>query len=194
MPIECYREILEQADSDEIRRGRTWYRDARKTIKAMADESGVTIEIAAGVVAVLSPMVEWSLNLVEARHFLRKKGRGPQGAGFTRNYRKAREVLRGNLDVIRGPKVSRFFKTLIDPKFNEAVIDTQMIAAFYRGKAYRDDFRVVFQSEKRLSPIREAIRTIADERGETVGTIQATIWMTFKRLNGPYAMQLKIWD
>lgn len=193
MPIECYRDLLGQADNDELRQGQAWYLNVNREVNRLSVETGYSLEICAGVIAVLSPMVEWNLNFKIAKRFLKSKGK-IKGAGFPINYRKAREVLKGNLDVIRGPKVKRFFRMLLDPIFDEAVIDTHMIAAFFKGIAYRDDFKVISQSEKRLAPIREAIKTIANERKESVGQVQATIWITFKRLNGEYAMQLKLWN
>jgi hypothetical protein len=192
MPVECYRELLEQSDADEIKRGREWYGSAKKEIEKLAADTLQSLETCAGVVAVLSPMVEWSVNLKAARRFVKSKGK-VRGAGFAGNYRKARSVLKGDLSVIRGPKVSRFYETLLDPSYPEPVIDTQMIAAFYKGKAYRDDFKVVSQSEKRLEPIRQAVKDLAAERGEKVGAVQAQIWITFKRLNSEYANQLKLW-
>jgi hypothetical protein len=192
MPAECYREILAQSDGDEVRRGRSWYADAKKEIEKIAVDTMESLETCTGVVAVLSPMVEWNLNLRSARRFIKSKGK-VKGAGFAGNYRKAKGVLKGDLSVIRGPKVSRFYETLLNPSFPEPVIDTQMIAAFYRGKAYRDDFKIISQSDKRLGPIRQAVKDIAAERGEKVAATQATIWMTFKRLNGAYANQLKLW-
>ena len=194
MPIECYRELLDKADREEKERGRTWYADAHKSALKIAAETGSTVEKAVGVIAVLSPMVEWNVNLKAARLFLRSKGKAKRGIpGFATNRRKAKEVMKGNFEVIRGPKVRAFFETLLDPEHPEPVIDTQMIAAFYDGTAYRDDFRIVSQSKKRLEPIREAVKLLAEERGEPVSQVQATIWITFKRTKSEYANQLKLW-
>ena len=191
MPIECYKDLLKQADDEEWSRGRRWYHEVNQTIGQWSKEFKVSKEICAGVIAVLSPMVEWSLNLKSAYRFIKTKGK-VRGPGFDRNYDKAKQVLKGNLEIIRGPKVKRFYETILNPSFEEAVIDTQMIAAFYSGHAYRDDFKIMQGNEKRLEPIRKAVSELADEYGESVSTIQATIWLTFKRLNGEYANQLKL--
>lgn len=191
MSIKCYREILERADSEEIRQGRAWYWNANQRIEKMSAETGYPLKICAGVVAVLSPMVEWGLNFRTAEKFLNTKGK-TKGPGFKENFRKAREILRGNMDVIRGPKVSRFFQTLVNPNFDEPTIDSQMIAAFWSDKPYSEEIGKR-NREKYLRPMREAVIQLANERKESVSQTQAIIWLSFKRLNGQYADQLKLW-
>lgn len=194
MPIECYRELLDQADNEEKERGRTWYMSAHKRAMEIAAETGYPVETTIGVIAVLSPMVEWGVNLKAARVLLRSKGKAKRGiAGFVSNRKKAKEVMKGNFEVIRGPKVRAFFETLLNPNHPEPVIDTQLIAAFYEGTAYRDDFKIVSQSKKRLEPIRNALKLLAEERREPVSQVQATIWLVFKRTKSEYANQLKLW-
>lgn len=193
MSLECYRAILGQADPDDVRFGRSWYKNTNLQVHKLANETGYTPEQVAGVIAVLSPMVEWTLNLRSAVRFLKSNGKAKGIPGFASNRRKAREVLRGNLDAVRGPKVRAFYETMLNPDHEFPVIDTQMIAAFYESVAYRDDLKVVSQSEKRKAPIYEAVRTLASERGWTIAETQAVLWTTFKRLNGPYADQLKLW-
>ena len=58
---------LEAAGPDEIERGRSWYRIARETADALADEFGLSLEQSAGVIAALSPQVKWGPNVKAAR-------------------------------------------------------------------------------------------------------------------------------
>jgi len=192
MPIECYKKIIAKADSTDIEQGRSWYKAANKKVLALAVESGYSPEQVAGVIAVLSPMVEWNLNLKAATRFIRGKGKARGVPGFSTNRRKAKEVLQGNLGAVRGPKVEAFYHTLLNPDHAIPVIDTQMIAAFFEGKAYRDDFGIVSRSEKRKEPMYQAVRQIAEEKKWTVSETQAVIWTCFKQQNGPYADQLKL--
>lgn len=193
MPIECYKELIDKAFPSEIREGKEWYKLRNADVHKISVESVYSPKQVAGVIAVLSPMVEWSLNLKYARNFLKSKGRA-RGPGFDQNRKKALAILKGNFEVIKGPKVTAFFHSLLNPDYESPVIDTQMIAAFWKGIAYRDDYKVVQQSDKRLEPLRLAIKEIAIEKRWTVSETQAIIWTVFKRVNGKYANQLKLWN
>ncbi len=197
MSAEVYRELLSKADSDDVKQGRDWYSAAHNRVLALASESGYTPEQVAGVTAVLSPMVEWNLNRKTAERFCKSKGKARGIPGFTRNREKAKNILACKdsaavEEYVRGPKVNPFYHTLLDPSYPVATIDTQMIAAFYKGVAYRDDLKIISDSPKRQEPLRKALQQIATEKGWTVSEVQAVIWLTFKRLNGPYANQLKL--
>jgi hypothetical protein len=192
LPIDCYREILNQADTFEINEGRNWYRNARARIAKIAALNDIPLENACGIVAVLSPQVEWSLNLRIAKRFIESKGK-VRSAGFRVSYRKAWKCLKGDLSVIKGPKVYRFFQTLLNPDFPEPVIDSQMLGAYWAGNTERRDIIRFMSSERNLSKVREDIETLAKEKGEKVSAVQAIIWLTFKRLNSQYAGQLKLW-
>jgi hypothetical protein len=192
MPIECYREILARAEPTDIRTGRSWYARACSTMHCWALEFQVEPEIVAGVIAVLSPRVEWNLNLRAAKSILKYRGKARGIPGYSRNRNKAKEVLRGNLEVIRGPKVFPFYRTLLNPEHDTPVIDSHMIAAFWKGRMESDDIKSVAQSKK-TEDMRAAIKTLAVEYGWTPAEIQATLWITWKRLNGPYAEQLELW-
>lgn len=58
---------LEAAGPDEIRRGGSWYRDARAVAESLAEIHGVSVETAAGVLAVISPQMHWVDNVAGAR-------------------------------------------------------------------------------------------------------------------------------
>jgi len=200
MSIQVYRDLLQKADAGDIEQGRGWYKSAHKKVLALASASGYTVEQVAGVVAVLSPMVEWNLNWKSAERLCRGKGKARGVPGFSANRSKAKAILAlkitektGEVEShVRGPKVNPFYHSLLDPNYPKPVIDTQMIAAFYEGVAYRDDLKPVAQSEKRKAPIYAAVKTLAKERSWTVAEMQGVLWITFKRVNGKYADQLKL--
>ena len=195
MSIEVYKDLLKKSDADDITQGRDWYKTAHNKVLALAKASGYSPEQVAGVVAVLSPMVEWNLNWKSAERFCKGKGKARGIPGFASNRNKAKNILKSpdNVeDYVRGPKVNPFYHSLLDPAYPRPVVDTQMIAAFYEGVAYRDDLKFVSGSEKRKEPIYAAIETLAGERQWPVAEMQAVLWVTFKRVNGKYADQLKL--
>lgn len=55
-------QILESASSRDIELGRGWYAAQRKKIAAIAEKHGVSIELATGLVAAMSPRMAWDAN------------------------------------------------------------------------------------------------------------------------------------
>ena len=192
MSIECYRKILETADSEELREGAAWYEKANAMVHSFAVQNDITPQRAAGIIAVLSPMVEWSLNVRAAEEVIRKKSKARGVPGFSLNRKKALKVLHGDLSVIRGPKVEPFYQTLLDPNHGEPVLDTHMISAFYSDRTLPKNELVKVGQTKRREKLVEAIKILAGEKGWTVARTQATIWVTKKRLDGPFANQYKL--
>jgi hypothetical protein len=102
-----------------------WYRTARRDCRALAREAGVTLAVAAGVVAAYSPNMLWSANLTVARRAL-----GGNARGMRHNVAKVLRIIAGErpLDVLRGPKVTRFYRALMGDK-NAVVLDRWMARA-----------------------------------------------------------------
>lgn len=112
--------------------GAAWYAVARRECRRMARAHDVTLATAAGVVAALSPRVQWSTNLKLADQTLAQRGTdapAPRGAMLA-NYRKADRIANGErpLDVLGGPKVRAFYRALMGDA-NACVVDTWMLQA-----------------------------------------------------------------
>jgi hypothetical protein len=193
MPKECYQEIFVLADREELSQGKAWYDVARQRALTLAEETGKSLETCAGVIAVLSPMVEWNVNIKAASAILKHGSKARRVPGFRLNRRKALAVLRGEYESIKGPKVREFWLTILNPSHTEPVIDSQMIGAWYNGEIDKGDIGKVAGNKKKLEEIRQAVKDIAREEELKVAQVQAIIWLTFKRLKGPYANQLKLW-
>lgn len=193
MPKECYREIFASADNEEMRQGLAWYETAHRQALTLSEITGKPVETCAGVIAVLSPRVEWNLNVRAAKAILMHGSRARHVPGYGANRRKAFAVLKGDYEVIRGPKVGEFWKSILNPTHSEPVIDSQMIAAYWNGKIDKEGITWVAGNKGKLEEIKQSVKEIASEHGLNVGQVQAIIWLTFKRLKGPYAQQLKLW-
>ena len=189
----CYKDLFEKADGDERSQASNWYPQANKIVMDISRKSGVTEEQVAGIIAVLSPLVEWSLNVKAAKVFIESRGRG-RIPGFRKNREKALAILKKNdLSQVRGPKVFEFYNTLLNPKHPIPVIDSQMIQAFYSDARLEKNDVSMIGGTKRREPLQKAVVRLAEERSLPVSTVQAQIWLTWKRLKGPYANQLKLW-
>ena len=150
------------------REGRAWYRNARRTILAMADASGVTKRCAGGVVAAMSPRTHWSRNLHVAGEIL--AGRTPSGV-FRASLVKARAILAGAkpLCVLGGNKVRAFYRALVGDR-TAVVIDVWILRALgLRSRAPTD--RLYLR-------IAAAFTTVARRLRIAAADLQAVVWVT----------------
>lgn len=74
--VENLRAWRETATADDITAGRDWYPLARRVARDMSRHHGVSLDVAAGVIAVLSPRCAWSENLAAADAVLRAHANG----------------------------------------------------------------------------------------------------------------------
>ena len=189
-----YRGLIQNADPFELAFGRDSFPWFSNIIHNMSEKSGYSVEQVAGVVAVLSPMIEWSHCLRTSWDFIRTNGNTKYRPGFGVKYKKAEKILLNNdLSAIRGPKVLSFWKAMIDPNCNEVVIDTHMISACNEVRSYTMDLRKYLKNPKMLLDITSAINQISMERQWINTRTQATIWIVWKRHTKGYGKQLSLW-
>ena len=115
---------FEQAGTTE---GERWYRESRRYARQLAREYGGGVGRAAGVVAALSPQVQWERNKVMARDVMATgEAIGQTGANLTKAWR----IWSGErpLQVLGGPKVRAFYRAMMGDE-DAAVIDTWMLQA-----------------------------------------------------------------
>jgi len=118
-------EHYEAADSVNGGLGGDWYAEARRQCRRMAREHGLGLHAVAGIVAALSPQLQWHVNLRVAEQVC-ATGEAQEGC-LRQSEDKAVRIRRGErpTDVLGGPKVRAFYRALLgDP--DAAVIDTWM--------------------------------------------------------------------
>ena len=140
-----------------------WYRESRRTARALARKHGTTLATAAGVLAALSPRVQWSASINGADHIL---SGGDTGPGFNQNVEKACRIRDGErpLDVLGGPKVTAFYRAIMGDR-DAAVIDVWMWRAMgleVAGIPYGQAAGILV--------------TAATKVGMDVSTFQALVW------------------
>jgi hypothetical protein len=104
--ITAWRKCASTAD---VESGREWYPLARSCAQDMATKYGVSLDVAAGVVAVTSPNVKWLANLDAAETLIRAFSRGDArpdvseipAAVYGLNIRKAWRILQHGADFPR---------------------------------------------------------------------------------------------
>lgn len=146
--------------------GRDWYRRARVLAWDMATECGVTLRTAAGVIAALSPRLQWVANVRAARRML--QGTDPSGV-FKASKAKARRIIAGESPeaVLSGPKVRAFFDALCGNDA-AAVVDVWIARAVGLDRVPTDD------DYRRVAL---ALRLARIETGERVAQLQAIAWV-----------------
>lgn len=130
--------------------GARWYIEAHEIARNQADEHGVTIEVASGVLAAMSPRLGWGSNVMIAERMLASRGTLDRG-GLGRSLQQARHIYHGEdpLLVLGGPKTRAFYSAM-----------TQSLPA----EAHTGNLNVVYECD---------VTT-----GEYVGTPQLTVART----------------
>jgi len=154
-----------------------WYHTAHDECKSVAYELGVPFKHFVFAVAALSPGCYWERNILGVEQLVTE---GDTGYGYRRNRAKALECLAGNLQALRGPKVTRFAANILDPDQHayDVVVDMW---------AWRAWEGVVIGEAKSLTPkqyeaIAEGYVSAAKQVGLTPSAFQAVVWTVTRRL------------
>jgi hypothetical protein len=190
MPQSEFTQVLRYAKARDREDGRAWYVIANKKIHDIADRHGLEFEKVAGIVAVLSPSVEWDANLQDANEFIRLKGRHACRT-YGRNVRTARKILRakssftvlGIIAGLQGFKVKAFFDNLVNPLTSTSVtIDTHLIRAWH-GSPFLTKAQVGAGFRGRLySEISRDVVALAEQMQIRPLEAQAILWVTWKKI------------
>lgn len=187
--------VLRQAGSLDIAIGRTWYDDARDYARTLASEYSLTLEQSARVIAVLSPNCAWMRNKVDARNICEAyRRRVPVNRAYAttyhRNVVKAYAILAGNLEALRGPKVSAFAACIAHPYTRRVCVDFHVLGCA-RATRYTTDNTPHF-SLSEYETISQAIRLVARRYSLRPYQCQAIIWVTWRRLGNSTLDQLSL--
>ena len=172
------------ASDDDIRDGIAWYGDAL----ALAQELDPTnVRRAVGIIAVLSPMTSWPLNVRRAREVYATG----TTSGLTNSVRKAERIFNGENpdDVVSGEKVTSFFHNIlgddarvtvdrhaIDCAYGKVQTDSERSQAVKSTKA-RDGYGIIRDAYKHVAEI------ISAETGKVItgAQMQAIVWVYWRR-------------
>jgi hypothetical protein len=177
--------VFRSATADEIQAGIDWYADARRIAEVFAERYAVSVEIAAGVIAALSPLNSWGNNVNLAARFL---AAGGLDAGYLKaNLAKARAILGGApiLPTLSGLKVQNFYTSIITAGADGVCVDRHAYCL-----AVND--RSVTNAVPKLSPTRyaeladayrRAARILAREYDLplTPAVVQSVTWVAWRR-------------
>ncbi len=160
--------------------GSRWYNNARGQALRIAAETGKPFEHVVGVIARLSPGVNWEANLVAARELCRF-GEVPGYQGYPANVDRARAVLvDGWSEPPRGPKISAFYWNILEPSDPTRVtLDRHML----RLMSWPHDRAPHPAAYSRLAlPWFRAARTL----GLVTCQVQAALWLAVRDDEVPF--------
>lgn len=164
---------LSNATDDQWTRGLDWYPQARDFVAEVQRQyPHYTHEQIAGLVAVTSPMVRWSLNQKVTLAYCEQHSEGVSVRDWAPalfvglNMSRAEQVLNGNLEVISGQKIEAFFANLCGDD-SRVTIDSWMA---------RTLFHKSIPSPREARAGQAAITRVAEEEGISPAAAQAVIW------------------
>lgn len=184
--------VYHSATSPEHRRGFQWYLMAQAQARRLASRYELPLSTSVGVIAALSPGLEWLQNIVDAealiKAFLENDEPPMVGVYGRRNRDKALSILRGAdpVDVLGGLKVRSFYANILQPNNPDPVtIDRHAYCLAHGIRSERSGFASVDikLTPKRYRETAEAYREIAADLNLLPNQLQATTWLAWKRTN-----------
>lgn len=115
--------LFRTATTEQIIAGVAWYDDAHEIASALAVKNGVTLEVAAGVLAAVSPLNSWGSNVNLAGRIL---ANGGLTAGYLKvGLGKANRIIAGAdiLPALNGLKIMNFYQGIVSKGVHGVCID-----------------------------------------------------------------------
>jgi hypothetical protein len=176
--------VYSGASAHSLREGLSWYLDAHNVSSALAGQYGVSVVHVAGIIAALSPMNGWENNKRKAAQLL-AQGNG-DGCGLRTNVAKAERIFAGAdpLDVLRGDKVTAFYRTILDPFGDiDPVIDRHAFDIAV-GERTDEKRRGILGRKGVYSTFANVYRDAAKVAGIGSAQMQAVTWVAWREALG----------
>lgn len=178
--------LWDQATIDERKAGRDWYFSARRTVGKLAGKHNLPPSTVAGIIAALSPGMEWDRNISETERFIKTRGNDAYSVYGRSNDDKARSILahptESPLSFLGGPKTRAFYRTIMNPACDDnVVIDSHSWCAGLNRTNGRWD-KTIRVTESRHWWMGRHYIECARRLGLYPSEFQATIWLVWKRL------------
>jgi hypothetical protein len=154
---------------------RDWYETAQNLALEMAREYGVTLEIAASVIAATSPRTIWSFNVKHARAILAGE-EIPAGALGTNDKRGRDCAILGFDGLGNGPKVNAFARNIAGDLHAVTIDMWALVAAM--GETYGVPKYLARRGA--YDTIATAYRDAADFYGILPAQMQAIVWVAIR--------------
>lgn len=184
---------FDSANSHLYRDGITWYPRANDFARKLSLKFHISLESSCGVIAALSPGLNWEVNKREATLLLSdyasgNKRLGMYGAYGYRNVTKCSRILsgKGPLEVLGGNKVRSFYLNLLRPNEDyptdipTVTIDRHAKCCFLGDKSAENSIVKPREYEWIAGHYRKAAKHIA----LPVQAFQAVVWLQWRATGG----------
>lgn len=172
----------QETTQEERYRGIVWYPNAHEIAVGIARRSGYSVSDIAGVIAALSPGLDWEMNVRSAQNAV--LGRVPV-LGYGPNRAKAKRILDGEHPecVLGGLKVCAFYRLIRDGGNDiDVCVDGHAAnMALGRGKL---PLRESDTSPEQQKLVARAFRLASVEIGEQACAVQAATWLAWRASGG----------
>lgn len=172
-------------ENESYEEGIGWYHVAHSIAHELAADNGVSFEVAAGVLAVLSPSTNWSRNIELAADMLSE---GDCAHAYGECIEKARRIMAGeSFDsvMIIGRKVRNFYACIVNPSNPGAVCVDRHAVVLATGRPLSDlDGWLDLVGTYQLTAA--AYRTAARKVGIRPSQMQAITWCQHRRNTNTY--------
>lgn len=203
--------LMTLAKPEEVDYWANWYPIANRESKRLAEDMGVPLDVAAGVIAVLSPGVRWEENIALAEDVILQQDELRQklaemydergrlkpfeerstlglAAKHPEFVRKALAILEANDPMVgqprgvKGPKVEVFYDSMVDPQGTSRDIVLDGHAInLWRGAKDQPITGTTITKPQR-EQISEDYRRVADEYGLSPQEVQAITWSLWRAM------------
>lgn len=181
--------VYVQANALDIQQGMSWYKNAHEIGQQLAYQYGYLTHQAIGVLAALSPLASWELNVKRAEAALSQHKHGltaeeSKGCGMKANTIKAWRILNGEepLDVLGGNKVRAFYCCMVHYLTTEHVCIDRHAVSIAVGKPLGNQFTKYVNTDVKYAAIAKDYMVVADILSITPAQLQAVTWVTWRRL------------
>jgi hypothetical protein len=182
-------QVFEQATPQEVIEGMAWYDEAHKLGRDIAQRYGVSLDVAAGAIAALSPRSRWERNAAGALQVVEAyvQGRDPMEVPcgtFHRNKERAVQILEAGTrhGILSGPKVCAFADSIENPDSGAVTVDSHAYNAWLGERAIAGG-RGPRVTPKRVREAAECYRKVAELYGIQPCQAQAIVWLAWKRMH-----------
>lgn len=191
-----YRNIVDtynNASESSIAEGKVWYSQANHIawqITKLLDSKD--IRVGAGIIAALSPQMDWGENVTEALRFVSV---GYSTKQTSANNEKARKIKEGQDpdEVLGGNKVVPFYHAILEPYGNYLpVVDSHAQAIYYGKPVSKRDKNRAFSNPRVMRRIQTSYRLASKKLGVHYNIVQAVTWVQHRKNKG--YTKTKAWE
>lgn len=176
--------LYRAATPQEFHEGESWYPSALRFARSLAVRYGVPVHTVVGIIAVLSPGMDWERNKAEAEQCLLTKAGKAHWGVYSSVKPKLLALLSGSdpLEVISGPKVTAFYRAIMGDT-EAVVIDRHAKCAALGIRKNRDKNSAV--SKKEYRELSARYTKVARKLGVNPRDLQAIIWVHWRNTLSP---------